>query len=292
MEFENESVFEPDASEIAAAWDDEGKTTDNFGEESDADQQKETKSEEPGQEEQDKATEATATDKPEDKQTEADQPLTFTLKHLDETRTVDKDEVIKLAQQGMDYERVRTERDQLREYRKENDIYAKFIKERAEQNGLTPQAFMDGIYKSELMSKGANEQTAIERIALEKQKAELSVQKAALTEAEVKQKAESERAAREAEGKNLQEQKKQADMTRFLQKYPNVKADTIPKEVWDAVKAGEPLTVAYTEYRNKQLEAENEALKQNQKNQQTTTGSLHTKGQGFESLIDKYWYDD
>jgi hypothetical protein len=50
---------------------------------------------------------------------EAAESQAFTLKHLDEVRTVGRDEVVKLAQQGMDYERVRSERDQLRKYREE-----------------------------------------------------------------------------------------------------------------------------------------------------------------------------
>ena len=39
---------------------------------------------------------------------------TFPLKYMDEIRTVNREEVTTLAQKGMDYDRVRSERDQLR----------------------------------------------------------------------------------------------------------------------------------------------------------------------------------
>ncbi len=41
----------------------------------------------------------------------------FTLKNRDETRTVNREELIAMAQKGWDYDNVRRERDQLRQYR-------------------------------------------------------------------------------------------------------------------------------------------------------------------------------
>ena len=57
-------------------------------------------------------TPAEAEEKPEEK-AEPEQPKedSYTLKHLDETRTVGRDEVIALAQKGMDYDRIREQRD-------------------------------------------------------------------------------------------------------------------------------------------------------------------------------------
>jgi hypothetical protein len=285
-----DTAIELDDAQIAAAWDDEtGDDAESLDEitEPEADQQTEPET---------KEQEPPATEHPEQEQEEqpkeADQPLTFTLKHLDEVRTVDKDEVVKLAQKGLDYDRIRNERDQLREYRKENDRLVSFIKERAAKSGMTPDTFLDLLYKQELMASGMDEQSAIRQIALEKREAALNAKEAVLSEAEAKQKAESERTLREAEEKKKREEQQKADMQRFLQKFPDVKPEEIPQEVWAAVRNGEMITHAYAEYRLKQLEAELSALKQNQKNQQTSTGSMQTKGKSVEDLIDRYWNDE
>lgn len=52
-----------------------------------------------------------------EEQKTADQPELFTLKNRDETRQVTREELIAMAQKGWDYDNVRQERDQLRQYR-------------------------------------------------------------------------------------------------------------------------------------------------------------------------------
>ncbi len=50
-------------------------------------------------------------------ESDGQEPELFTLKNRDETRQVTRDELIAMAQKGWDYDNVRQERDQLRQYR-------------------------------------------------------------------------------------------------------------------------------------------------------------------------------
>ena len=64
----------------------------------------------------------------------------------------------------------------------------------------------------------------------------------------------------------------------FLQSYPDVKADSIPKEVWDDAGRTFDLTGAYQRYEIRQLREENKTLRQNKKNEERSTGSRKSVG--------------
>lgn len=74
----------------------------------------------------------------------------FELKHLEETRSVDREEVIKLAQKGMDYDRIREERDSIRP---ELRLYREFLKELADGSGLTVSELIDTVRAQRLVAK-------------------------------------------------------------------------------------------------------------------------------------------
>ena len=184
----------------------------------------------------------------EPKEQPADQSELFTLQYRGEQIQVTRDEVITLAQKGRDYDTVRQERDQLRQYRQEADPALSLVKSYAQRNGLSVEQYIDTVRKQELL------------IAAQTQ-------------------------ARQAARKQ--------GMVDFLRAYPDVKAQDIPREVWDRVARGESLTAAYTMHRNQQLEAELAAERQNKQNQGRTTGSLSAQREGAgQSEIDKWWYED
>ncbi len=181
----------------------------------------------------------------------ADQPGAFTLKHLDETRTVDRDEVIRLAQQGMDYGRVRAERDQLRAYRDEAGPALELVKSYAEANGMPVEAYLEQCRGEgpalPLLTEGARE------------------------------------AARRGEARR-------AEMARFVRDFPAVQPEEIPREVWAGVARGEGLTSAYALHRSRSLEADLAAERQNRQNEQRTTGSLSDSGEAARpSELDRWW---
>lgn len=219
--------------------------------------------------------------------TKADQPEeSFSLKHLSETKTVNRDEVVALAQKGMDYDRIRQERDQLRQYRQEADPALGLIKSYADRSGMDVAGYIDFVRKQELMAQGVNEPTAAAQVEVEKRQAALDAQNA---EAE---------AMRQQQEREQQEERKRSesrarDMDAFLSAYPTVKPDDIPPTVWERVAAGESLMGAYTMHRNKELESQLAAERQNKQNQRRSPGSLSTGMEGSKKDdIDSVWYAD
>lgn len=82
--------------------------------------------------------------------------------------------------------------------------------------------------------------------------------------------------------------KRRASVDRFLGIYGNsVKAEDIPKEVWDEAEKIGDLTIAYQRYTSGKLEQENKRLKdeieqakQHQKNKERSMGSSRSVGSG------------
>lgn len=216
----------------------------------------------------------------------ADQPQLFTLKYRGEAIQVTQDEMVALAQKGRDYDTVRQERDQLLQYRQEADPALELVRSYAQRNGMTVGDYLDYCRRQELLAQGVNEQTANAQIAVEKQQAALQRQNAEAEAARRQQEAEADQARQRQEAQRK-------DFAAFLGAYPGVKTTEIPKEVWEKVAQGESLVSAYTMHRNRQLEAELAAERQNRKNQQRTTGSLSDPAGGDKKDdIDRWWNED
>jgi hypothetical protein len=90
------------------------------------------------------------------------------------------------------------------------------------------------------------------------------------------------------------EQMAQESITAFLQKYPTVKADKIPKEVWDDMQLTHNLVASYERYTAMQkLAQENETLRKNAENKARSIGSMKSSGSKSQrDEIDEMWYDD
>lgn len=213
---------------------------------------------------------------------------TFDLKFLGETKTVSKDEVITLAQKGLNYDKILGERDSAKQEVSKLKEYEAFLKELASPGGMTIEDLMDST-RAEVLAKkeGLDNSVALQRVKLDRERKAF--------EAEKSQK-EAEKKARE-DAEKAQNQ----DLLRFIQEYPGVQPQDIPKEVWDKVhKSGISLVSAYSEFENKKLRQEVqewkskfETAEQNYKNQQRSTGSQSTAGVGTTTKkdpIDLDWY--
>lgn len=206
---------------------------------------------------------------------------TYTLKHLDETRTVGRDEVIALAQKGMDYDRIREQRDAAAS---RLDEFEKWLKGVTGGKGL--QEFRDD-YDASAMAKAQNidKAVALERIKLERERRELDAERARVAEQQ-----KTDRSALDGKERMM------ADVQEFMKTFPDVAAnmqtdkDTIPAEVWERVRAGERLVDAYGAYKAKKdaaakdaeierLKAELEAEKKNKKNAARSAGSQKSDGE-------------
>ena len=206
---------------------------------------------------------------------------TFTLRHLDDPpRNVGREEVIRLAQQGLDYERVRQERDSLRASRQEDQQVVELVKGFAARSGMSVAEYVDYCRTQDLMAQGVNEATAKAQVEIEKQRLQMDKQAQEAQDAETAANSERERA-----------QAQRKDMEAFLAVYPNVKATEIPKEVWQRVAAGGSLVTEYTRWENTQLRAQLAARESQQNAAEKAPGSMTSRGQKGRKTIDDYWDD-
>jgi hypothetical protein len=209
----------------------------------------------------------------------------FVLKHLDEVREVSREEVIALAQKGMDYDR-KTQKlsDTIAEYEA-------FLDEIAAPAGLNRTQLMDSIRARALVASEAEAgRTITETEAL------FRVQQ---SRADKKRVAEEEAQA-ESQRKQAEAERQQSEMLqRFATTYPEVKAADIPAEVWAETRKSGDLVSAWAKYENARLKREKAELERristmenNAKNAQRSTGSQKSAGNATEdSAFDAAWYD-
>ncbi|MBQ8900846.1 MAG: hypothetical protein IJY72_07810 [Akkermansia sp.] len=188
----------------------------------------------------------------------------FTLKHLDEVREVSREEVIALAQKGMDYDR------KTKNLTEQIEEYEAFLKELAEPAGLDIEQLMDSTRARLFKAKEAKEGREISDTdaLLKVQRDRASRQKQKKVEAETTAKQQKEAAEKE----------RNAMLTRFVEIYPEVKATDIPQSVWAEVNKSGNLVEAYSRYENKQLRDKVAVLEQNAKNAARSTGSRKSAG--------------
>lgn len=215
----------------------------------------------------------------------ADQPRMFTLKNRDETRQVSESDLIAMAQKGWDYDTVRQERDQLRQYRGEADPALALVKDYAARMGMTVPQYIDHCRKEELKSKGMTEQQAAYEVQQQNREAALRSREQAVSVKEQQQTSAAQQAQQAAalRRKNIQD---------FFAVYPNVKPDTIPQEVWAEVAKGISLTNAYTMHENRRLQAELAAERQNKANQASAPGSLGGNNVTEQDELDRIWAEE
>lgn len=264
------------------------------------DEQIETPTTEPKTEDEPAATEPetdaegeateTATE-PETQPEPTPEPETFTLKHLGEERTVGRDEVIALAQQGMDYARIR---DKLTESTSKYDELYNWMKQLAGNRSIEDFMFNVEVERAKAMY-GLDNNMARERVKLDRERREF--------EAERKR---AEDSKKSAEAQQTAQNNIRTEYDAFVKAYPEVASkyltdkSVIPDEVWADVRNGKSLTEAYSKYSAKKeisdakkaaadkdaeisrLKAELEAEKQNKKNKSRSSGSMSTDGGGEE----------
>lgn len=204
-----------------------------------------------------------------------DQGETYTLRHLGEERNVNRDEVIRLAQQGMDYPRIREKWDAVKDDVQNLRMYEGFLKELADARGGTIEDLIDETRARTLIARAKQEGR------------ELDPTRAAMEAVKVRQNFKPPD-AKDQEAQAADEAADRSDrmIRKFVETYgDSIPAKDIPKEVWDdAVESGD-LVGAWqkhlyrkTDAENKALREELQALKQQHKNKERSTGSSRTEG--------------
>lgn len=198
------------------------------------------------------------------------------LKYMDQSKKVSREEAKTLAQKGLDYDRIRGERDSLKEAGKKLEKYESFLNE---LKGDFPD--IDSMITDT--------------------RARMIADKEGIPYADAVAKAKLMHPDKPQETKRADQTQADNPVVRFIQQYPGVKAEEIPQSVWDDMKAnGGDLAAAYGKYeRQKQadeiasLKDEIATLKQNQKNAARSTGSASSAGKtNAKSLIQQMWEED
>lgn len=258
----------------------QGGETQNDTAEPEADQQE-------GEAEAETANEPTAEAQEQtDRSEEADQPELVELKHLGQTVRVTPEQLNAYAQMGLDYQRIREDRDAARKEVERLTAMEAFLKELAAPQGISVEDLIDGA-RAEVLAKKEhlNKDVALQRIKLDRERKAFEAQK--------------DQQKKEAQAKSQEEAKRQEQFLRFARTYPKVKPNDIPKDVWDAFKDGEDLVNAYARFENRELrekvsklESQLETAKKNSENKRRSAGSQRSAGSASEmDEFDRAWYD-
>lgn len=228
---------------------------------------------------------------------EAEADQSFELRHLDEVKTVNREEVIALAQKGMDYDRVRAKYDELKSKAAVENESAKeaheFVERLAKENGMTTQEFMDSTAASLKAKKsGVDFQTALKEVQMERRERDLAKKESRISEAEKAKEA-------EAEKESAAKAKRESDIRDFIEAHKDNPVDvkSIPQSVWADVAKGMTLNAAYMKYENQLLksqlakkEAAEKERAQREKNKARSTGSVSTEGDTNKDGSD-WWFE-
>lgn len=222
----------------------------------------------------------------------------FTLKHLDETKQVTRDEVIALAQKGMDYDRIRAkyaDYDSVRERAETAEAelstlreHEEFLKEMAD--GRTVEEMIDDIRATALAGKlNIDHETALGRVRLDRERKQFEAEK---NKAEKQEQAEQQRKQTQQQQSDAKEQWKKDCFLEFAKQYPTVDPKSISGDVWAAFGNGETLVSAYSRIRLHELESKQAAQKQEEENAKRSTGSRQSAGKANrQDEFDALWYD-
>lgn len=200
-------------------------------------------------------------------------PKTWDLRHLDEIKTVNEQGMISLAQKGLDYDRIREKYD---ESKPVMELFGQFAK----QAGMDIPAYVAYIRTQAKKAGGMSDDEAKRAVELEDREAAVAAKENQQKDAEAHQQTENQAKSDAAE-------KRKADIEQFRKEFPDAakEPDKIPKEVWDDVRKGMSLSIAYAKYAIRQeqaarKEAEHKAAssEQNQKNASRSAGSMQSAG--------------
>ena len=197
----------------------------------------------------------------------------FELTFLGEKKTYGRDEITQLAQKGLNYDHLQERLTAAEEKAKTADDGAAalaLVQQLAKANNQTAEEFIATARASQYAEQhGVSNEEAKRLLELEAREKSIAQKEAAQTA----------------------EAKRREEFLNFAKAHPDVQPDKIPQEVWESVRGGASLDAAYTQYENKQLRAQLEALKQAETNKKRSAGSASSSGKSELDEFDSLWYD-
>ena len=180
----------------------------------------------------------------------------YTVKHNGQEYAMTLPELITSAQKGMDYDRIRAERDQLK-----NGDEVRMIDAMAQERGISRKALLSEFAQS-------RKEKTIEKLAQQLASEGMPVEEAHKAAEENYALGEEDARMRAAQERGFYE---------LLAAYPQL--SELPKSVALAIARGETPLSAYRSFLLEEKEAENRRLSQALLNRETAAGSVATRGQ-------------
>ncbi len=220
---------------------------------------------------------------------ETDQSEGFVLKHLGEEKTVNREEVVLLAQKGLDYDRIREKWDAVKDDVPKLRTYESFLKELAEARGGDVDSLIDETRTRALIAQAEAKGETLTPAAAAAKAVRMRTQG-------VPEKGTPEQKPVEAP----KEDRNQKMIDDFIAAFgKDVQAQDIPQEVWDEGARTGDMIRPYQRYLNNKLQEENKKLqqelkaaRQQQKNAARSAGSSRSEGSGStKDPFDDGWGD-
>lgn len=181
------------------------------------------------------------------------------------------EDLIEKYQKGLNYDKTLQKLENL-----QNSKLEQYAKSKAEQLGITVDEYMDRVEKYEEAQKKQQEEDELEELISNGMPDTLARELIALRQTRL----DFQKKINELEqDKELakQEAEKNKEYDEFLKEFPDVKAEDIPKEVFEEAEKSS-LSNAYMKWKMKELEKELSVAKTNEKNKNATVGGTTETG--------------
>lgn len=213
--------------------------------------------------------------------------LSKNVKYNKESINVDNiEDVINNFQKGLNYDKLQSKYNDL-----SNGKAMSFISKKAQDLGITVDEYMDQVEAYEKEQQEKEDQKNLEDMMNNGVPEELA--REVIATAELRRQLQAEKNELEKQKQEREEQnKKDAEYNNFIEEFPNVKAEDIPKDVFlNAQEKNISLTQAYKDYLYEETKKELEIMKQNQANSTRTVGSTQGFGNGQENVASDPFLD-
>lgn len=198
--------------------------------------------------------------------------LSKKVKYNKENVTIESlEELINGYQKGLNYDKKVQELESLQNSKAET-----YIKNKAEELGITVDEYMDQVEEYEKQQKAEKEQERLEEMMESGVPEELA--REVIATAELRRQLQlKENELKEKEETSKKKEKENQEYEDFMKNFPDVNPEDIPKEVFEEA-VNSNLSSAYMKYKLKDLENQLKVAKQNEENAASTVGGVTETG--------------
>ena len=194
------------------------------------------------------------------------------------------EDLINGYQKGLNYDKIQEKLENLQNSKAET-----YIRNKADELGITVDEYMDQVEDYEKKQKEERERERLEEMVENGVPEDLAREVIATAELR-KQLQQKENELKEKEEASRQKEKEDKEYEDFLKNFPDVNPDDIPKEVFEDAENSD-LSTAYMKYKLKDLENKLKVAKQNEENSASTVGGVTDTGPTKENHSDDPFLD-